>query len=101
MAGEGKERRHSSETHALQSGTVIPGLNLSEHSDSDVDTPLGPNGEQYPTGGEKKTLRRVFGHIPWTAYTIAFVELCERFSYYGRTVVCMYFNPWILSSYSN
>ena len=33
-------------------------------------------------------LRRVAGKIPWTAYTIAFVELCERFSYYGTTVVC-------------
>lgn len=34
------------------------------------------------------TLRRVSGKIPWPAYTIAFVELCERFSYYGTTVVC-------------
>lgn len=33
-------------------------------------------------------LRRVSGKIPWQAYTIAFVELCERFSYYGTTVVC-------------
>jgi proton-dependent oligopeptide transporter, POT family len=33
-------------------------------------------------------LRRVSGKIPWSAYTIAFVELCERFSYYGTTVVC-------------
>ncbi len=33
-------------------------------------------------------LRRVSGKIPWAAYTIAFVELCERFSYYGTTVVC-------------
>jgi len=32
-------------------------------------------------------LRRVSGKIPWTAYTIAFVELCERFSYYGTTTV--------------
>lgn len=35
-----------------------------------------------------RTLRRVSGKIPWAAYTIAFVELCERFSYYGTTVVC-------------
>lgn len=29
-------------------------------------------------------LRRVSGKIPWTAWTITFVELCERFSYYGE-----------------
>jgi POT family proton-dependent oligopeptide transporter len=28
--------------------------------------------------------------VHWTAYTVAFVELCERFSYYGTTAVCMY-----------
>ncbi|KAF2421251.1 PTR2-domain-containing protein [Tothia fuscella] len=33
------------------------------------------------------TLRRVKGKIPWTAYTITFIEFCERFSYYGTIVV--------------
>ena len=41
-----------------------------------------------PTEEELNTLKRVSGTIPWTAYTIAFVEFCERFSYYGTTVVC-------------
>jgi POT family proton-dependent oligopeptide transporter len=49
---------------------------------------VGPNGEQYPTSEELKTLRRTHGHVPWLLYTIAFVELCERFAYYGTTVVC-------------
>jgi len=40
------------------------------------------------TEEELRTLRRVSGNIPWTAFTVAFVELCERFSYYGTTVVC-------------
>ncbi|KAF3908068.1 hypothetical protein ABW21_db0204421 [Orbilia brochopaga] len=40
-----------------------------------------------PTEEELNTLRRVAGKVPWTAYTIAFVELCERFSYYGVTQV--------------
>jgi POT family proton-dependent oligopeptide transporter len=35
-----------------------------------------------------KNLVRVAGPVPWQAYTIAFVEFCERFSYYGTTVVC-------------
>lgn len=41
-----------------------------------------------PTEEELHKLHRVSGAIPWVAYTIAFVELCERFSYYGTTVVC-------------
>ena len=61
-----------------------------EDSNSDTDTLVGPNGEQYPTEDEKTDLRKVCGHIPWTSYTIAFVELCERFSYYGTTAVCKY-----------
>lgn len=48
----------------------------------------GPEGEEYPTAEEVESLRRVCGTVPWSAYTIAFVELCERFSYYGTTVVC-------------
>jgi POT family proton-dependent oligopeptide transporter len=36
-------------------------------------------------------LRRVSGKITWIAFTIAFVELCERFSYYGTTVVFVNF----------
>jgi len=43
---------------------------------------------EFPTDEEFHTLRRVSDKIPWRAYTIAFVELCERFSYYGTTVVC-------------
>lgn len=35
------------------------------------------------------SLRRVSGKIPWSAFTVAFCELCERFSYYGTTIVCM------------
>ena len=52
--------------------------------------PIVVDGREYPTEEEEHTLRRVSDKIPWTAYTIAFVELCERFSYYGTTVVCMF-----------
>ncbi|KAL2865375.1 putative MFS peptide transporter [Aspergillus lucknowensis] len=44
-------------------------------------------GREYPTTEELNTLRRISGTVPWVAYAIAFVELCERFSYYGTTVV--------------
>lgn len=59
-------------------------------SDSDISSDLlvGPNGERYPTDEELKTLRRTQGHVPWIIYTIGFVELCERFAYYGTTIVC-------------
>jgi proton-dependent oligopeptide transporter, POT family len=39
------------------------------------------------TEEDLRSLRRVSGKIPWVAFTIAFVELCERFSYYGTTVL--------------
>ncbi|KAL2004150.1 hypothetical protein VTN02DRAFT_6247 [Thermoascus thermophilus] len=46
---------------------------------------------EYPTEEELRTLRRVSGRIPWTALTVAFIELCERFSYYGTTAVFVNF----------
>lgn len=36
-----------------------------------------------PSEEELNTLRRVSGHISWAAYSVAFCELAERFSYYG------------------
>jgi POT family proton-dependent oligopeptide transporter len=43
---------------------------------------------EEPTEEELRTLKRVSGKIPWSAYSIAFVELCERFGYYGCQVLC-------------
>ncbi|KAJ7501461.1 peptide transporter PTR2A [Mycena galericulata] len=40
-----------------------------------------------PTEEERETLRRVTDAIPWNAYLIAIVELAERFSFYGSSVV--------------
>lgn len=48
------------------------------------------SGEEFddtPTEEDLRTLRRVSGVIKWSMYTIAFVELCERFSYYGSSVL--------------
>ncbi|KAJ5960209.1 Major facilitator superfamily domain general substrate transporter [Penicillium vulpinum] len=50
---------------------------------------LGLNDED-PTTDElhgSNALRRVSAPIPWAVYTVAFVELCERFSYYGSQVL--------------
>ncbi|KAK4699189.1 proton-dependent oligopeptide transporter, POT family, partial [Phenoliferia sp. Uapishka_3] len=41
----------------------------------------------YPTDEQKATLRRIPDKFPLKAYAVAFVELAERFSYYGTTIV--------------
>ena len=53
-------------------------------------------GEDFPTEEELATLRRVANKIPIKAYTVAFVELCERLSYYGTTQVCKFEAPYLL-----
>ncbi|KAI8308204.1 putative peptide transporter ptr2 [Colletotrichum sp. SAR11_240] len=55
------------------------------------ETLTGPNGEVYPTLEEQTTLRRVHGKVSWLIYTIGFVEMCERFAYYGTTAVFVNF----------
>ncbi|KAJ6616047.1 POT family-domain-containing protein [Mycena sp. CBHHK59/15] len=60
-----------------------------EHHDADGEhEPDGiHDGLQFPTDEERATLRRVPDSIPWNAYLIAIVELAERFSFYGSSVV--------------
>ncbi|KJY00235.1 MFS peptide transporter Ptr2 like protein [Zymoseptoria brevis] len=36
-----------------------------------------------PTKEELRTLRKVADRLPWAAFLVAIVELCERFTYYG------------------
>ncbi|KAJ3757127.1 PTR2-domain-containing protein [Lentinula raphanica] len=45
------------------------------------------HGLEFPTEEERLILRRVSDTLPWASYLIAFVELAERFSYYGASVV--------------
>lgn len=47
--------------------------------------------DDFPSVEDLHTLRRVSAKIPWKVYTIAFVELCERFSYYGTQILCTRF----------
>jgi len=55
-----------------------------------------PN-DDYPTEEEIMTLPRTTDKIPWRIYTVAFVELCERFSYYGTQIFykSSSSNPWL------
>lgn len=78
---------------SLDTSQVGRGRNTSGTLDSTTNS-VSAKQEVYndtPTEEELKTLRRVSGKIPWIAWTIAFVELCERFSYYGTTVVFVNF----------
>lgn len=36
-----------------------------------------------PTDEERQILRKVSDKLPWSAFLVALVELCERFTYYG------------------
>ncbi|KAI0007701.1 peptide transporter PTR2 [Xylariaceae sp. FL0662B] len=45
------------------------------------------HGDDTLTEEDMHMLRRVPGPIVWSAYTIAFCELVERFSYYGSSVL--------------
>lgn len=36
-----------------------------------------------PTDEEKQNLRKVPDKLPWAAFLVCIIELCERFTYYG------------------
>lgn len=77
-----EKHRGSAADHA----TELPPVYEGKPTDTAV---YAQDSGELPTEEELHTLRRVADPIPWKAYTIAFVELVERFSYYGTTVVCM------------
>ncbi|KAI1435836.1 POT family protein [Xylaria sp. CBS 124048] len=56
----------------------------SSSPDPIITTPIVDH-ERYPppSEAEKTSLRKVADTIPWTAWTLCFVELAERASYYG------------------
>jgi POT family proton-dependent oligopeptide transporter len=43
---------------------------------------ISSEGEE-PTDEERHTLRHVSDKLPWSAWLVAVVELCERFAFYG------------------
>jgi proton-dependent oligopeptide transporter, POT family len=75
------ERRKSS--HVTELPPLYDGKGVMQEEYLDVDN--------MPTEEELHTLRRVADHIPAKAYTIAFVELVERLSYYGAVQVFVNF----------
>lgn len=57
-------------------------------SDDDTHSHDDDGSLRIPTEEELATLRRTPDKIPWICFTVAFVELCERFAYYGTTAIC-------------
>ena len=78
--GRTKPEFHETGAPAYQFSEGKAGLQDTYVSDSDSTA-------DFPTDEELKTLRRVPASIPWRIYTIAFVELVERMSYYGTVAV--------------
>lgn len=86
MASEPKSVAGSDDVQAVSNGgkdeKLAPVLSAAEDDELGVTADGRP-----PTEEELNTLRRVTDKIPWNIYTIAFIELCERFSYYGTAAV--------------
>ncbi|ORY08474.1 peptide transporter PTR2-A [Clohesyomyces aquaticus] len=76
------ERRHP-EQHTTGPLPVVDGKATMQDSYLGSDT----SDEEFPSEQDLATLRRVPAPIPWRIYTIGFVELCERMSYYGTIAV--------------
>lgn len=67
---------------------LLSGAHSLEHYPAEDALPIkGHPLDGGPTAEELATLRRVPGRLPWTAHTISFVEMCERFSFCGTVAV--------------
>lgn len=62
-------------------------IDVTNIPDSSHDGGLLDDDYPMPTEEELHTLRRVSGKINWAAYSVAFCELGERFSYYGSSIL--------------
>ncbi|KAF4965017.1 hypothetical protein FZEAL_10814 [Fusarium zealandicum] len=80
------ERRASLAVEKRASISADPRVSQTAPHSGDAPLTVTQDG-QFPTVDELATLRRVANKIPLKLFSIAFIELCERFSYYGCTVV--------------
>ncbi|EFW20277.1 hypothetical protein D8B26_003310 [Coccidioides posadasii str. Silveira] len=72
MAADGMEKETSPDSRSIEAGYVTKEGQLHET----------PDGEE-PTEEEKRTLKHVPESLPISAWLVAIVELCERFTFYG------------------
>lgn len=77
------EKGHAQVTAITKDGTATFQVESVGEANAVVDL------EEYPapTEEERKTLRKVSGSVPWTAWTLCLVELAERASFYGVKAV--------------
>lgn len=65
-----------------QTSNKLTELPPTPDSHEPTELPPTPDGGE-PTEREKQTLRKVADKLPWSAFIICLVELCERFAFYG------------------
>ncbi|KAJ8062266.1 hypothetical protein OCU04_008814 [Sclerotinia nivalis] len=94
MSGQQAEKQSQDETAPRMSGNTIssnPARTESIKNEISLTADARQNSfgadtiinEEEPTDEERRTLRRVGDSLPMSAWLVAIVELCERFSYYG------------------
>ncbi|KJX99269.1 MFS peptide transporter Ptr2 like protein [Zymoseptoria brevis] len=70
--------------HADMAGADLPIVEKEKGGLTAVDAEQQPTpDDQEPSEVEKQTLRHIGDKFPKSAYLVAVVELCERFTYYG------------------
>lgn len=75
-------QRQGSQVHNDVSGAILPVIEHEKNASGDIETQHTAD-DLEPTDHEKATLRHIGDPFPKSAYLVAFVELCERFTYYG------------------
>ncbi|KAF2269114.1 PTR2-domain-containing protein [Lojkania enalia] len=67
----------------LENSEVPRIADLGHHMKPSEDTNRHSLDGNVPTPDDFATLRRIPDKLPWSAFLVAIVELCERFAYYG------------------
>jgi POT family proton-dependent oligopeptide transporter len=76
-------QRQGSQVQHDATGAKLPVIEHEKNaSDGDISTEHTAD-DLEPTDHEKATLRHIGDAFPKSAYLVAVVELCERFTYYG------------------
>jgi POT family proton-dependent oligopeptide transporter len=75
------QARAASFVSEKKDGTALAHVSSPQNDHTD---PSDPHyGDEFPTEEEIAHLHRVPDKIPWATYLVAYIELAERFSYYG------------------
>lgn len=83
LSGESSHRQRQSEND----GALEADEDIHAEDKPLMDPEIENEDSFHPTLAELQALPRVADTIPWRVYTVAIVELCERFSNYGTTIL--------------